>query len=235
MKKIISLLLAVMCLLTAISAFAETTPATVTINAYNAEKVYGEVEVPYDPQRIAVLDMAALDILDSLGLGDRIVGSAKVTIEYLTDYNPDDSEGKIANLGSVKTADMEQVAICEPDVIFIGGRLSKSYADLEVIAPVVYLAVDYEKGVVQSTYDNAMAIASMFGKEADVDALFTEFAGRIDTLKPIVEDTRKKLGDLAKCDEDVLSYIAFPNLAEKFLEERKAKEENVATYSIVEC
>ena len=56
-----------------------------------------------------------------------------------------------------------------------------------------------------------------------------------DTLKPVVEDTRKKLGDLAKTDEDVLSYIAFPNLAEKFLEERKAKEENVATYSIVEC
>ena len=45
----------------------------------------------------------------------------------------------------------------------------------------------------------------------------------------MVEDTRKKLGDLAKTDEDVLSYIAFPNLAEKFLEERKAKEENVAT------
>jgi len=56
-----------------------------------------------------------------------------------------------------------------------------------------------------------------------------------DTLKPIVEDTRKKLGDLAKSDEDVLSYIAFPNLAEKYLEERKAKEENVVTYSIVEC
>ena len=56
-----------------------------------------------------------------------------------------------------------------------------------------------------------------------------------DTLKPVVEETRKKLGDLAKSDEDVLSYIAFPNLAEKFLEERKAKEENVATYSITEA
>ena len=56
-----------------------------------------------------------------------------------------------------------------------------------------------------------------------------------DSLKPIVEDTRKKLGDLAKTDEDVLSYIAFPNLAEKYLEARKAKEENVATYSIVEA
>ena len=56
-----------------------------------------------------------------------------------------------------------------------------------------------------------------------------------DTLKPVVEDTRKKLGDLAKSDEDVLSYIAFPNLAEKFLEERKAKEENVVTYTITEA
>ena len=55
-----------------------------------------------------------------------------------------------------------------------------------------------------------------------------------DSLAPVVEPTREKLGDLAKTDEDVLSYIAFPNLAEKFLEERKAKEENVATYSIVE-
>ena len=56
-----------------------------------------------------------------------------------------------------------------------------------------------------------------------------------DTLPPVVDKARKELGDLAKSDEDVLSYIAFPNLAEKFFEERKAKEENVATYSIVEC
>ena len=56
-----------------------------------------------------------------------------------------------------------------------------------------------------------------------------------DTLEPVVDKTREKLGDLAKSDEDVLSYIAFPNLAEKFFEERKAKEENVATYSIVEA
>ena len=56
-----------------------------------------------------------------------------------------------------------------------------------------------------------------------------------DSLKPVVEETREKLGDLAKTDEDVLSYIAFPNLAEKFLEKRKAAEENVAVYTIVEA
>ncbi|MBE6959389.1 MAG: pyruvate carboxylase subunit B [Ruminococcaceae bacterium] len=56
-----------------------------------------------------------------------------------------------------------------------------------------------------------------------------------DTLAPIVDDTRKKLEGIAKSDEDVLSYIAFPNLAEKFFEERKVKEENICTYSIVEA
>ena len=56
-----------------------------------------------------------------------------------------------------------------------------------------------------------------------------------DTLEPVVDKTREKLGDLARSDEDVLSYIAFPNLAEKFFEERKAKEENVVRYSIEEA
>ncbi len=56
-----------------------------------------------------------------------------------------------------------------------------------------------------------------------------------DSLEPVVEPTRQKLGDLARSDEDVLSYIAFPNLAETFLENRKAKEENVCAYSIVEA
>ena len=48
------------------------------------------------------------------------------------------------------------------------------------------------------------------------------------------EKAQEKLGDLAKTEEDVLSYIAFPSVAEKFLTERKAKEENVWTFSIEE-
>ena len=48
------------------------------------------------------------------------------------------------------------------------------------------------------------------------------------------EKAQEKLGDLAKTEEDVLSYIAFPSVAEKFLTDRKAKEENVWTFSIEE-
>ena len=53
-----------------------------------------------------------------------------------------------------------------------------------------------------------------------------------DTLAPVFDETKKELGDVARCDEDVLSYIAFPQIAEKFFEVRKEKEENKASYKI---
>ena len=56
-----------------------------------------------------------------------------------------------------------------------------------------------------------------------------------DTLAPIVEPTRQKLEGIARSDEDVLSYIAFPNLAEKFFDERREREENEVTYTICEA
>ena len=46
------------------------------------------------------------------------------------------------------------------------------------------------------------------------------------------EKTAEELGETARCEEDVLSYIAFPPVAEKFFEQRKAAEEKVAKYSI---
>lgn len=53
-----------------------------------------------------------------------------------------------------------------------------------------------------------------------------------DTLEPQIEKARAEIGDLAESDEDVLSYIAFPQQAEKFLTDRRANEENKAKYTI---
>lgn len=41
-----------------------------------------------------------------------------------------------------------------------------------------------------------------------------------DLLEPEIEKYRKEAGDLAKSDEDVLSYALFPQVAEKFLKEK---------------
>ena len=155
-------------------------PETVTITALNANKETVEVVVPYDPQRIAILDMASLDILDALGVAEgRVVGSAQTSLDYLQSYVTDEA---VSNLGTIKEADLEAVMACEPDVIFIGGRLSSSYDTLSEIAPVVYLATDTELGVVESVRKNAATIAAMFGLEEKVDALMAEFDSRIQTL-----------------------------------------------------
>ena len=54
-----------------------------------------------------------------------------------------------------------------------------------------------------------------------------------DTLPgDIFEKAQAELGDDARCEEDVLSYIAFPQVAETFFAQRKAREERVCRYSI---
>ncbi len=192
MKKLVSLLLAALMLLGMASfALAEAAPETITITSLNAEREPVELEVPYDPQRIAILDMPSLDILDRLGLGDRVVGSATTTLEYLQAYVPGDT---IANLGTIKEADLEAVMACEPDVIFIGGRLSASYDALSEIAPVVFLSTDTEIGVVESVRNNATTIASMFGLEAQVDELMAGFDARIEALAAFAEGKNAIVG-----------------------------------------
>ena len=54
-----------------------------------------------------------------------------------------------------------------------------------------------------------------------------------DTLPTdIYEKAEEKLGDTARCEEDVLSYIAFPQVAEKFFQQRKEQEEKKVRFSI---
>ncbi len=164
---------------------------TVTITTLNGAREAVEMEVPYDPERVAMLDLASLDILDNLGLGDRVVGSTTTTLDYLKKYEEDET---IANLGTIKEADLEAVMACEPDLIFIGGRLSKSYDALSEIAPVVFLATDAELGVVQSTYQNAKTIASIFGLEDMVDEKFTGFDERVAALKEVAAGQTAVIG-----------------------------------------
>lgn len=174
----------------AVETVSSETPETVTITSLNANREPAELEVPYNPERIAILDMASLDILDALGVGDRVVGTATTSLDYLQDYITDD----IANLGTIKEADLEAVMACEPDVIFIGGRLSSSYDALSEIAPVVYLATDTELGVVESVRQNATTIASMFGMEDKVEDLMTDFDERIAALQEVAEGNTAIVG-----------------------------------------
>lgn len=159
-------------------------PETVTVTSLNGAGESVEVTVPYDPQRIVVVDMAALDILDNLGLGDRVVGSCSTALDYLQDYMDNEN---VEMLGTVKEVDMEAVMACEPDIIFMGGRMAESYDALSEIAPVVRLTADSGIGVVESVSKNAKTVASIFGLEDEVDEKVAGFHDRIEALKAVSE------------------------------------------------
>ncbi len=53
-----------------------------------------------------------------------------------------------------------------------------------------------------------------------------------DILEPAFEKAKTELGSMAQSDEDVLSYIAFPQIAEKFFKEREERKTSTVSYSI---
>lgn len=64
----------------------------------------------------------------------------------------------------------------------------------------------------------------------DEEPITNRFA---DNLEPEFNKAKKKLGSMAESDEDVLSYIAFPQIAEKFFREREERRASTVSYTIV--
>lgn len=190
MKKLISLFLAVAMLLCAVPAFAqEEEPAEITVTGVDAAGEPVEVTVPYKPERVVVLDLANLDILDNLGLGDRVVGVPTITLPYLDSYNA------LTIVGSVKTPDLEAVMSCEPDLILMGGRMAEFYEQLGEIAPVLRLTTDNAGlGEVESVRRNATTVGAIFGEGEQVDTLLAQYDERIAALAAFAEGKTCVLG-----------------------------------------
>lgn len=73
---------------------------------------------------------------------------------------------------------------------------------------------------------NPELLKKVLGNEKPITCRFA------DTLEPAFEKAKAEIGDKAKSDEDVLSYIAFPTQAEAFFDKREEKKKNTFTYSI---
>lgn len=70
-------------------------------------------------------------------------------------------------------------------------------------------------------------IRKVLGDENPVTARFA------DTLEPEFNKTKEKLKKVAVNEKDVLSYIVFPQIAEKFFMEREERSATKVTYSIM--
>ncbi|MPM54629.1 putative ABC transporter solute-binding protein YclQ [bioreactor metagenome] len=131
------------------------TGATVII-----EDARGSVEVPKDPQNVAVLDFGHLDTVIALGKEDAVTGTAT---ENMPAYLADKAD-QFENVGTLKEPNVEALANLAPELIIISNRLVDFAEELEEIAPVVVLSVDYTDywGSVQK---NITALGTIFAEE----------------------------------------------------------------------
>ncbi|ADQ06197.1 Conserved carboxylase region [Caldicellulosiruptor hydrothermalis 108] len=67
---------------------------------------------------------------------------------------------------------------------------------------------------------NPELVKEVLGDEKPIEGRFA------DTLEPVFEKTKEQVKDFARSDEDVLSYILFPQVAEEFLKNRGKKKES---------
>uniref|UniRef100_UPI0003D10201 Periplasmic binding protein n=1 Tax=Xylanimonas cellulosilytica (strain DSM 15894 / JCM 12276 / CECT 5975 / KCTC 9989 / LMG 20990 / NBRC 107835 / XIL07) TaxID=446471 RepID=UPI0003D10201 len=169
---------------------AETTPATAsytwdrnTATEEGADPVYEEttVEVPVDPQRIVVFDMAALDTIGALG--GEIAGAPLDSVpDYLEEYLADDA----FNAGTLFEADLIAIEAQQPDLIVVGGRSSGLWADLNEIAPTIDLSL---RGSYLDTLEqNTTFLGKVLGAEAEAESVLAELEAGIAEAKAAVTE-----------------------------------------------
>src|SRR5699024_6681430 len=168
---------------------------TVTI-----EHELGTAEVPKNPETVAVFDYGTLDTLDELGIDVAAVSQMNVP-SYMEQYDTDDYE----NARNLFEPDCEKLSEVDPDVIFISGRQSDVYEELEELAPTVYLAVDNEN-YMDSCKENLDVIAEIFDKQDEVDVSYADIEEKIDDLKETTEESGKEALIILANDDKISAY-----------------------------
>lgn len=90
----------------------------------------GDVAVPVDPKRLAVLDISILENLAYFGLSDRVVGT--VTPGAVT-WVKAPAGAKL--IGGMKTINIPAVKSVNPDLVFISGRVARAIDEFRQAAP----------------------------------------------------------------------------------------------------
>ncbi len=155
---------------------------------------YGDVEIPYAPSRICVLDMNTMDIIHTFDLGDKVaslVYNKKHTM-YLADYYASESIVSLTLSGrnTEEGADpYEAYYSIDADLIIgdTGTVDADAYAVLSQIAPTVILTNAEESGTgkYEAVMANAKTVASIWGlddKMAEISAEYDAKYAKLETV-----------------------------------------------------
>ena len=127
----------------------------------NLESPVGKIIVQDNVNKIAVLDFAALDTLNTLEGGNKVIGLplAATLPAQLSSFKND----KMIDFGTVKEVNLEKLASAKPQLVIIGGRLAQQGKTISQIAPTYQYSLDLAN-YWSSFRQQTMNIAQLTGK-----------------------------------------------------------------------
>ncbi|MCD7769977.1 MAG: ABC transporter substrate-binding protein [Oscillospiraceae bacterium] len=148
------------------------------------ESDWGTAVFESEVNAIAVFDIGMLDILDTLGFGDRVVAvtSGLAMPDYLSDYSGD----SYVDLGGFKDWDQDALAESNPDLILAGFRQTKSVDVVDAIAPVIYFGTtdaDTAEAYMAWLEDRVGAITTLFGGADEAQEYLDQIQEMIDAIQ----------------------------------------------------
>lgn len=158
-----------------------------------SEEVSETVEVPVNPEKVAVFDYGALSTIHALGEAESVVGLPKgdggsTLPEQLEEYKGD----AYANLGSLKDPDFEKIAELQPEIIMISGRQANStiISEFEKAAPdaqVLYVAPSTDNYFEEVRHYTQM-LGKIYNKSDEAEALIADLDSKIEEVKQKAAD-----------------------------------------------
>lgn len=152
----------------ATASFAE----EVTIETYGEE-----ITVPANPQTVAVLDMAALDMLDALGV-EGLMATSNTYLPYLEEYKGD--------LGTLFEPDFEALNAAAPDLIIAGGRSSTQVDALSKIAPTIDMTM-WGDDLLGQSRARLTAYGEIFDKADEAAELIAKLDAEVEATKAAID------------------------------------------------
>ncbi|MFC3420288.1 siderophore ABC transporter substrate-binding protein [Salinicoccus hispanicus] len=162
------------------------------------ETVSETIEVPLNPEKVAVFDYGALSTIKELGEAESVVGLPKgdggsTLPEELDEFRGDDYE----NLGGLKDPDFEKIAELQPDLIMISGRqatdtIIDEFGKAAPDAQVLFVGPSSDNYFEEIRHYTQM-IGDIFDKSDEAEALIGEFDDKIEEVKQKAENTEETL------------------------------------------
>lgn len=161
-------------------ALAVALPVTSFAESITIDTARGAAEVLVAPEKLVVLDLAAVDTLEALGV-DVDGLPAPVYLDYLEDVAADAKA-----VGSLFEPDFEALAVMAPDLIIAGGRSSRQFDPLTKVAPTVDMTI-WGADLVGQAKARTTAYGAVFGKVDEAAALNAALDAKLATLAAAIE------------------------------------------------